>query len=80
MVEPFAHAAFAMKPFEVSDVVTTRFGCHLILATERRPGKETKFEEVKDFVRDLYGDRLREAIVAQLRPQAKIVITPATRP
>src|SRR5262249_15970589 len=55
MVEPFAQAAFALKPYEMSDVVTTRFGCHLILATDRRAGKETKFEDVKDVVKELYG-------------------------
>ena len=72
----FAQAAFALKPYEMSDVVTTRFGSHLILATDRRQGKETKFEDVKDVVKELYGDRLREALVGQLRPTAKIDITP----
>src|SRR5262249_55443351 len=37
MVEPFAKAAFALKPYEMSDVVTTQFGHHLILLTDRRP-------------------------------------------
>ena len=48
MVEPFAKAAFALKPYQLSDVVLTKFGYHLILVTERRAGKEPKFDEVKD--------------------------------
>jgi peptidyl-prolyl cis-trans isomerase C len=76
MVEPFSRAAFALKPYQISDVVKTQFGYHLILATERKPGKEVKFEAVKEEVKEVYYDKLREAIVAQVRPKAKIEITP----
>ncbi len=41
MVEPFAKAAFALKAGEISEVVQTPFGCHLILVTDRRQGGET---------------------------------------
>lgn len=77
MVEPFARAAFALKPYEMSDVVETSFGSHLILATGRRPGKETTFEEVKDAVKELYCDRLRDHMTQQLVPRAQVEITPA---
>lgn len=76
MVEPFAKAAFALKPFEMSDVVATEFGYHLILVTARRPGTPKKFEEVKEDVRMLYALRLREAVIAQMKPKAQISITP----
>lgn len=79
MVEPFARAAFALKPFEMTDVVQTQFGYHLILVTDRRAGKETKFEDVKDEVKEVLGDRMRENLLVHLRPTAKIVINPATR-
>ncbi|GIW78924.1 MAG: hypothetical protein KatS3mg105_0731 [Gemmatales bacterium] len=74
MVEPFASAAFALKPYELSDVVTTQFGHHLILVTERRPGKDITFEEAKPGVLDYFADQLRVSLIEQLRPKAKIVI------
>ena len=80
MVEPFAKAAFALKPFQMSDVVQTQFGVHLILLTERKPGLEVKFADVKDDVKDEFCDRLREQVVAKLKPRANIVITPAPMP
>ena len=36
MVESFAKTAFALQPYQMSDVVQTQFGYHLILLTERR--------------------------------------------
>jgi peptidyl-prolyl cis-trans isomerase C len=76
MVEPFARVAFALKPYQLSDVVATQFGLHLILAVDVKPGKEVKYEDVRDFVREVYADRLREAIIARMRPTAQIVINP----
>jgi parvulin-like peptidyl-prolyl isomerase len=76
MVEPFAKAAYALKPYEMSDIVKTPFGYHLILVVERKPGKEVSFDQVKEMVKDVYQDRLRENLIGQLRPKAKIVITP----
>jgi peptidyl-prolyl cis-trans isomerase C len=81
MVEPFAKAAFGLKPYQVSDVVQTQFGYHLILVTDRRPpSKDTKFEDVKDEVKEVYADRLRESLVSQLRPRATIAVTPVAKP
>jgi parvulin-like peptidyl-prolyl isomerase len=80
MVEPFAKAAFSLKPYQLSDVVPTKFGYHLILVTDRRPGKEVKFEEVKESVKDVYCDRLREDLLTQLRSKAQIVVTAQAKP
>jgi parvulin-like peptidyl-prolyl isomerase len=76
MVEPFAKAAFALKEFELSDIVATQFGFHLILVLEVKPGQAVKFEDRKDVVKDVYADRLRDDLVAKLRPKAKIVVNP----
>jgi parvulin-like peptidyl-prolyl isomerase len=80
MVEPFARAAFSLKPYQLSDVVQTQFGYHLILVTDRKPGKDTKFEDVKEEVKEVFADRMREALASQLRPRATIAITPSARP
>ena len=77
MVEPFARAAFALKPFQVSDIVETQFGFHLLLLLERRAGKAVKFDEVKADVREVYCDRLRESLATQLRARAKISVNTA---
>lgn len=74
MVEPFAAAAFALKPAEMSQPVKTQFGYHLILCTGRKAGMAVKFEDVKDEVREVYCSKLRDAVIAQERPKAKIVI------
>jgi peptidyl-prolyl cis-trans isomerase C len=79
MVEPFAKAAFAVQPFQMTGVVQTQFGYHLILVTDRKPGREVTFDEVKDEVKEVYCSQLRDRLVARLRPTAKITITPQAK-
>jgi peptidyl-prolyl cis-trans isomerase C len=74
MVEPFARAAFALKPYHMSDTVSTEFGYHLILAIDSKPGKDVKFEDVRPFVQEVYGERLREAIIANYKARSRIEI------
>ncbi len=77
MVEPFSKVSFALKPFEMSDVVETQFGVHLILLLDRRPGKDLKFEDVSKSVEEVYSERLRNMVVQYMRKSAKIVASPA---
>jgi len=48
MVKSFEEAAFTLKPNEVSDIVETKFGYHLIKVIEKRPETTTAFEDAKD--------------------------------
>ncbi len=48
MVKPFEEAALALKPNEVSDIVETRFGYHLIIVYDIKPAQTLAYADVKD--------------------------------
>ena len=48
MVKPFENAALALKPNEVSDVVETRFGYHIIKVYDTKPEQTLAYADVKD--------------------------------
>lgn len=76
MAPAFETAAFELMPNEVSDVVTTQFGYHLIKVYDRKPAGKEPFSEagpkLKDrFQKERLNSKLRE-LVDKLKAEAKI--------
>jgi peptidyl-prolyl cis-trans isomerase C len=65
-----------MKPGQVSDMVETNFGYHLIMVSDRTPEGTIPYEEVKDRLQQfLKQQKVQEAIaryVETLKGKAKI--------
>ncbi len=76
MVPAFEEAAFGMKPGEVSDVVKTQFGYHLIKVTDKKPESTVPFDEIKDRIGQyLKQDKVQKEVkdyVEKLRKEAKV--------
>ncbi len=85
MVPEFDAAAFSLKTNEVSDVITTRFGYHILLVTGRKPAQTMSFDEVKEelakYLKERKGNDVTRTHVAELRKAGKVeVLLPAPAP
>ncbi len=78
MVKPFEDAAFKLAPNEVSDIVETQYGYHLIKVVDRQAEINPSFEEVQPKINStLFNQQIQkrlEPYVAKLREKAKIEI------
>lgn len=72
--ESFAQPAFALQVGQVSEVVETPYGLHLIKVTDRKVGRTAVYEQIKDEVRQFYVEELRLTLLLAEQEKAKIEI------
>jgi peptidyl-prolyl cis-trans isomerase C len=76
MVPAFEEAAFTMKPGDVSDVVKTQFGYHLIKVTNKKPESTMPFDDIKErlgqYLKQQKVQKEVKEFVDKLRKEAKV--------
>ncbi len=74
MVAEFEAAAFSLNTNQVSDLVTTKFGYHIIKLSEKIPAKKTPYAEVSDKIKDYLqqqeADKLLPAYLEKIKKEA----------
>jgi peptidyl-prolyl cis-trans isomerase C len=78
MPKEFDEVAFSIEKDTLSDIVKTKFGYHIILVTDKKPGGIAPYEEVRDFIKKyLQKDESQKKLaehIAKLKEKATIEI------
>ncbi len=77
MVPEFDKVAFSLQPGQLSNIVKTQFGYHLIKVTAKKPAGIIPFDKIKDRIaQHLKTDKLKKEVpqyIEALKAKAKIV-------
>ncbi len=69
-------AAFKLKPGEVSGIVQSQFGYHIMKVTDKKPARESDFAGIKDALKEQIAEKKKEDLfksyIKELRAKAKI--------
>jgi peptidyl-prolyl cis-trans isomerase C len=70
--EPLLQTAFSLQPGQISDVLESELGIHILKVIERNPGEPSDFNKIKEQVRQLCIEEMQQVVLQQLRQSAKI--------